>query len=185
MKKIFIWWVQWVWKSTITRLLTEKNSSLWRFSFWERMTDIDRTDIVDYNWFHLLSDHQREDIVQKTRKQLVHLIDWENYTNLLFDNHFTIVRWNLIHNTFDDEEIIFYDKIVLLYSWINDIIQRILKDWKKERVELAKNYDFIKKHQELEITRADFLSNKYSIEIIKILNNNLNNTLEQIEKFIY
>lgn len=185
MKKIFIWWVQWVWKTTITKLLTEKNSFLWRFSFWDKMTNIAKTKIPNYKWFHLLSDKQRKEIIQETKNQLFEILNWNNYTNLLFDNHFTIVRWNTIQNTFEDKEITFYDKIILLSSQTNDIVERILKDWRKEKVDFAKNYDFIEKHQNLEIARAKFLSNKYNIIILEILNINLTNTIKQIEKFIY
>lgn len=104
--------------------------------------------------------------------------------NLLFDNHFTIVRQDKIENTFKDENIKLYDQIVLLQASISEIEKRILNDPIKERIKWAHDIEFIEKHQKVEQERAYFLSKKYWIDIIVILNNDLNKTIQEIEDFI-
>lgn len=183
MKKIFIWWIQWVWKTTISKEISNNNKLIWRFSFWEKIKEIAEKEIANYEKIHLLSGEEREYIVKIARKELAETIEQNKYESILFDNHFTVFREGIIQNTFEDPEINDYDKVIIVSVPINEIKKRITND-KKERVDLASQLDFMENHQKIENQRAEYLSNKYNIELLKVINIDLDKSINEIKNFI-
>ena len=63
MKNIFIWWIQWVWKSTVVNQIIKNNTNYARFSFWEEIKYIWEKEIEDYKWIQYLTNNERNYII--------------------------------------------------------------------------------------------------------------------------
>ena len=185
MEKIFIWWVQWVWKSTIIKEICNNTDTIWMFSYWEEMTNIAKKEFPNYKKFDYLSDKQRSLIVNIVKYKLDEILDKWKYEKLLFDNHYTIIRNWIIKDAFTDDDILFYNKLSIITSDSTNINTRILLDKNKERADLASDIDLIKKHQKKELNRMIYLWNKFDIDLIKITNNSgINIPVSELENFI-
>lgn len=79
MKKIFIWWIQWVWKTTVSESIIKKNNTIWRFSFWEKLYEIAKSEIPNYEGIQFLSDNDRFRIIETAKKQLQEIITSKRY----------------------------------------------------------------------------------------------------------
>ena len=184
MEKVFIGWVQWTGKSTIVRELCSRDPCIANFSFGDRLVRIAKEKYNQYQNFHLLSNKDRNDIVIIVKQELSEILK-ENKSNiLLFDNHYTVYRsWN-IQNAFIDENIMFYDKLVLITAPAEEVCRRISTSQGKERVDVAAQIGFISMHQETEEKRAIFLSEKYKKDLFRVVNIDLGLTISQIDEFI-
>lgn len=183
-QKIFIGWVQWAWKSTIIQNLKNISSRYDHFSFWEELKILAENTFSHYTATQHLTNTEREQIVKQLDQNISQKILENPEKIFLFDNHFTIFRNWEIQNTFTDDRILFYNKLILLLSEPEIISKRIINNKQKERVDISHQIDFIIKHQQEEEKRADFLSKQYNIVLLKIMNNNLDISSKQIHQFI-
>ncbi len=185
MKKIFVWGVQWVWKSSIIKKISTRNENVWSFSYWWRLVEVAKKEISNYTNFDWLSGQQREIVLNIVKEQLNEILNKKNFELLLFDNHYTIFREWKIMDTFADKNILFYDKLLLISAKKELIANRIAKDFQKERVSIASKEDFLEIHQNKELERFHFLSHKYSIEFLEVFNNwSLIESVSKIESFM-
>lgn len=185
MKNIFIWWIQGVWKSTIVNKIVENNNFCSRFSFGEEMKIVWESQIENYKWIQYLSENERKFIIKHVYKKLDSILEAKEKDFLFFDNHFTVLRWHKIENAFWDNKVQLYNSLIVLTAQVSSIVQRIIFDWWKERVDSATKTDFIQLHQDKEIKRATFLSKIYNIPILEVENKTINHTIKQVEDFIF
>lgn len=185
MKKIFIWGVHGVGKSTVIKDIIKEDSKIWYYSFGENVRNI---------WIHTgilkspadlvtLQYEQRMYLMGKAKEMFIQLISSEIYDMLLIDNHFSVYQDNKLVQAIDDDEAIYYDKFVLIEVPSNILRERILQD-NKQRIKEAFQVSKIEDHLKYERSVAINLKQRLWLDFYMVQNIILSDTIQKIKEFI-
>lgn len=179
--RILIWWIEWVWKTSIIKWCLEKDKNLSWYFFWEEFVKEAKKD-ENFDWFENLTIDQRKKIENKINKNVENLPN-EN-SKVLFDAHFTILQnWEYINCNEDKFIEDNFDCLVLIKLRSDEIIKRIKSD-DKDRTSVTEDISKVENHAKLEEIRWRELAEKCNLELFEIENLDLNTSIKKILEII-